>query len=181
MLYYPSIESKAIIRKADPDNPSEFIQMKDLLSQTVQPLLGTHGSEFAWDSLFLNAKILVVPEEYIARPDLISQAMYKTDEFADLICKLNGIQNPFELNEDMILIIPSQASLESILTCGMGTVGVPSEMLKPEELSNPDNIVSSNPNSKLKPKMKNERRSPAEATVDDTNFTINKDLGLVFY
>ena len=51
--------------------------------------------------------IFEVTKEYIARPDLISLDAYGDGMFTDIICKLNGVSNPFELNEGMKLIIPS--------------------------------------------------------------------------
>ena len=50
--------------------------------------------------------VLVVSKEYIARPDLIALDAYGDTMFADVICKVNGISNPFELNEGMYLILP---------------------------------------------------------------------------
>ena len=64
------------------------------------------------DSSFIVPKlysyeILEVTEKYIARPDLISKDIYGDTIYSDLLCKLNGISNPFELNKGMLLIIPS--------------------------------------------------------------------------
>ena len=50
---------------------------------------------------------LYVTDKYIARPDLLSKDVYGSMEYADLLCKLNGISNPFELNAGMVLKIPS--------------------------------------------------------------------------
>ena len=40
-------------------------------------------------------EILEVTEKYIARPDLLSKDIYGDALYSDLICKLNGISNPF--------------------------------------------------------------------------------------
>ena len=48
--------------------------------------------------------LVEVTEDYIARPDLISLKAYNSDDYTDIICKLNGISNPFELNKGDILV-----------------------------------------------------------------------------
>lgn len=50
--------------------------------------------------------VLVVDDQYIMRPDLISLDAYGDAMYADVICKLNGV-NPFEVNKGMELILPS--------------------------------------------------------------------------
>ena len=47
---------------------------------------------------YYNYNIFEVTEEYVARPDLISYDAYGDEMYTDVICKLNGISNPFELN-----------------------------------------------------------------------------------
>ena len=68
----------------------------DLLTKSLNFVDGTQQGNF-----------LQVNEYYVARPDLISLAVYGDDRYADIICKLNGISNPFELNEKMVLFIPT--------------------------------------------------------------------------
>ena len=46
-------------------------------------------------------------EKYAMRPDLISFAMYGTDEYAEYILKFSGISNPFSLGDDDVLKIPN--------------------------------------------------------------------------
>ena len=72
-------------------------------SESYLDLLAKTWSEHKDD--YSNA--LIVNQYYVARPDLISFAVYGTDKFGDMICKFNGISNPFDLNEGMILQIPS--------------------------------------------------------------------------
>ena len=57
-----------------------------------------------------------VPESMIMRIDLISLAAYGTDKYADLILKYNGISNPFSINKDDILLIPTLDTIENDLT-----------------------------------------------------------------
>lgn len=48
-----------------------------------------------------------VPYNMIMRMDLISLAQYDTDEYTDLLLKYNDISNPFTLNYNDIIYIPS--------------------------------------------------------------------------
>jgi len=41
------------------------------------------------------------------RPDLVSQAMYNTDEYTEFILKFAGISNPFTLDKDDTLLVPN--------------------------------------------------------------------------
>ena len=56
-----------------------------------------------------------VEPSQIARPDLLSYDLYGDELYADILCKLNGISNPLELNEGMIIIIPSPDDLDKFV------------------------------------------------------------------
>ena len=113
--------------------------------------------------------IIIVNKYYIARPDLISLAVYGSDEYADLICKYNGISNPFELNENDVIVLPQYHEFQNLID----TVNNTTSELVNDDVS--DNInYSSN-------KKKSDRRSPAQTTTGDKNFIIDKSLGVVFY
>jgi len=120
-----------------------------------------------------NAKILVVEHDYIARPDLISLAVYGDDKYADIICKANGLSNPFELNEGMILVIPSFESLSH---------SIEKYDPKDEKKKLADDKDSISSLTKIgDQKAKNEKRSPAEQIVGDSNYIIDRSLGVIFY
>ena len=196
MLDYPVLAKKpqiSIVRDG------EKYRMYDLLAKTYVANDKAYGT------------FIKVSKEYIARPDLISLAAYGIDNYADMICKANGISNPFELNEGMVIFIPYQQYLDD----SVKTIGTVSELVSPSSKLNSngsnDNIfkefsTSMLANSRLKEliekdgknaknapvstigknfdsgkKLKNERRSPAEQTVDDENYIIRRDLGLVIY
>lgn len=108
-------------------------------------------------------ELMEVSEKYIARPDLVSLDMYGDSLYTDLICKLNGISNPFELNEGMVLILPSP----NIIVDFMKEVH-PSECEKPEK----EQPIA---------KQKNEKRKPNEAVIGDKRFKIDKSRGVVIY
>jgi len=113
-----------------------------------------------------------VNEYYVARPDLISLACYGEDKYGDIICKLNGISNPFELNENMIIFIPTMEYINYIIDRkGRNKT---TEKIEDDNLIAHNNIIGAQ-------KQKNEKRSPSQQLVGDTNYIIDKSLGVVFY
>lgn len=56
-----------------------------------------------------------VPYNMIMRMDLISEAQYGTDEYTDLLLKYNDISNPFTLNYNDIIFIPSIETISNDL------------------------------------------------------------------
>ena len=108
--------------------------------------------------------LIEVTDDYIARPDLISLKAYNDDQYADIICKLNGISNPFELNKGDLLVLPVYEDLEKFI------VRPNSEEL--EDSENKDVPVS---------KKKNEKRKPNEAVVGDKRFSIDKNRRVIVY
>lgn len=111
----------------------------------------------------------VVNKYYVARPDLISLAFYGTDKYADIICKLNGISNPFELNENDMLTIPRIEHLVFYTKANTNS----SELINSGSNINKPKVS--------KQKDLNKKRSPNEQVVGDKNYLIDKSLGLVFY
>lgn len=110
-------------------------------------------------------EILEVTEKYIARPDLLSNDIYGDTLYGDLICKLNGISNPFELNKGMILVIPSPDNIMDFM----------------KEISIEDSDTVGNVNDKPIVKQKHEKRKANEAVLGDTRFRIDKTRGVVIY
>ena len=150
---------------------NKILQNKPLINYNNET-----GQDLLYKSIDFNGdmigKYLKVNEYYIARPDLISLACYGDDSYGDVLCKINGISNPFELNEGMILFIPNYDHLVSI--CDR----------KPNE-SDVNIVLDDNTiynNGKIgNQKLKNESRSPNEQTIGDKNYIIDKSLGLVIY
>ena len=98
MLNYNSLASKPeMSRMID----GKKVSYKDLLCNTLNDE----------EPVFDGVEFIRVIDDYVARPDLISLAVYGTDQYADIICKINGISNPFELNAGMILLIPNLSSI----------------------------------------------------------------------
>lgn len=111
--------------------------------------------------------IFNVTEEYIARPDLISLDAYGDDMFADVICKLNGISNPFELNVGMKIIVPSP---EDILNFAIR----PSEKDLESNWGNTEGLT-------IPTKSKKSKRQPNDAVLGDSRFKIDKANGIIIY
>jgi hypothetical protein len=97
----------------------------------------------------------------VARPDLLSYSLYSDDGYGDLLCKLNGIQNPFELNTDMVMMCPA-----------------PSDLWK---FYSEDKFSDSDSNRTPKPKKKKDKRRPMDATQDDVRYTIDSGKHIVIY
>lgn len=155
MLDYKILKNKGKLYKKNSDGTTE--EFLDLLTKSCNSMDSTAGD------------IIIVNKYYIARPDLISLAVYGSDEYADLICKYNGISNPFELNENDVIILPQYHEFQNLIDTVNNTTS---------ELVNDD--VSDNTNYSSN-KKKSDRRSPAQTTTGDKNFIIDKSLGVVFY
>ena len=106
-----------------------------------------------------------VSEKYIARPDILSLDIYGDTLYSDLLCKLNGISNPFELNVGMLLIIPSPSDI-------MNFMKVPS-------LEETD-IYEKASNAPVA-KTKHAKRKANEAVIGDSRFKIDQSRRIVIY
>ena len=175
MLDYNILSQKPIIKAVKNGKLEEYV---DLLSRTYNGNIVERG------------RILEVEEYYIARPDLISLAVYGDDKYADILCKINGISNPFELNKGMIIYAPEVTVLNNALSGKKYNSDILDEF---KHLSSTDkNIYASDyrndtneetiekKKSNLQ-KYKNERRTPGEQTVTDNNYIIDRSLGVVIY
>lgn len=113
-------------------------------------------------------EILEVSEKYIARPDILSYDIYGDTIYSDLLCKLNGISNPFELNVGMLLVIPSPDVIIDFMKTPTA------------EECNDNDIDYTNLSTPIA-KPKNAKRKANEAVIGDTRFKIDKSRGVVIY
>lgn len=113
-------------------------------------------------------EILETTERYIARPDILSYDAYGDTMYADLLCKLNGISNPFELNKGMLLIIPSP-------DCIMDFMNTPKQDETDSSISG--ELISAKPVAK----QKTAKRKANEAVVGDARFRVDPTNGIVIY
>ena len=156
MLNYTSLASKPeMSRTID----GKKVSYKDLLCHTLNDE----------EAVFEGIEFIRVIDDYVARPDLISLAVYGTDQYADILCKINGISNPFELNEGMILLIPNLSTITFFYKSRSASATFESD-------STP--ISSTKKNFQ---KTKAERRSPAEQTVGSKNFVVDLSNKMIIY
>lgn len=146
MLLYTTINNKTQIY-------SEYLE------DTIYNLL---DKTFILPSDF-DFNIFEVNEKYIARPDLISKDAYGDTMFADIICKINGISNPFELNSGMRLILPSP---EYILDFAIAP-----DLKESENYDVQKPVV----------KKQSSKRKANEAIVGDARFKIDSTSGVIIY
>jgi hypothetical protein len=110
--------------------------------------------------------IFETTKEYIARPDLISLDAYGDAMYADIICKLNGISNPFELNEGIKLIIPTPEDIANFV-------------VEPSIKDSDENWMNFGGGGLMK--TKNSKRQANEAIIGDTRFKIDKKNRVIIY
>ena len=120
----------------------------------------------------LSYQLVVVDKDHVARPDLISNIMYNTDVYGDLICKLNGISNPFELNEGDVLILPGMDCIHDFYVTDAFDDTIPGA--KDPSRGEDQDVVPI-------PKQRKEKRKPNEAVVGDTRFKVDKTRRLIIY
>lgn len=143
---YLTFKDKSIIK-------SEYLgeQIYNFLDKTFEM-----PSSFKFD-------IVRVDPQYTARPDLLSYDIYGTDLYTDIICKLNGISNPFELNEGDLIVVPSSFDVNSFF-------------VKPIILEQNDKE-----NNTPKAKRKQDKRKPNDAVIGDKRFTIDTKKRVIIY
>lgn len=107
--------------------------------------------------------VIKVEQQYVARPDLLSYDIFGTDFYTDIICKVNGISNPFELNEGNLIIIPNAEDIDSFFV-------IPVVLEQNDKESNAPVV-----------KRKQEKRKPNDAIIGDKRFTIDTKNRVIIY
>ena len=100
--------------------------------------------------------------DYAARPDLVSQTVYGTDMYGDVISKANGWGNPLEFPDDGVIFVPDILDIPKFF------------------YNEPDETAENAPN-KPTPKKPKEPRKPSEAVVGDNRFKIDTSRKIVIY
>ena len=168
-------------------------EMVDLLSTTY-----TMPENF-------NATIITVGPDEVARPDLLSKILYSDEMYADILCKINGISNPYELNEGMKIVCPSMEDLNRFIvhpSQSWREVNIGSN-LSPLYLSGEDNSLGKEASmvpedspavvrrmgdggSKISTSMpvqkaKTKKHRPSESLIGDKRFSIKGAENVVIY
>lgn len=140
---------------------------KDGAKETMNDLLAKTWSEWKGGD-FISP--LIINKFYVARPDLIALAVYGDDKYGDMICKFNGISNPFDINEGMIIQIPPIT---------WATQGCEKREHTACELLRDNSSIQPAENTKV---FRNEARSSSTpAAGDPPPFIIDRTAGLVIY
>lgn len=113
-------------------------------------------------------RLFITTKDYVARPDLVSQFLYNTTEYTDIICKINGISNPFELNDGRILVCPNGSDISKFY--------VRAENDDEDDIYS-DDIDSGTP----QPKQITDKRGANDSVVNDKRFDIDKENRVVVY
>lgn len=153
-LDYKILNKKPVVER----NGVKYI---DLLPQTIDP------------NVHISGTLLMVNKHYVARPDLISLAVYGDDQYADLLCKINGISNPFELNENDIIIIPRIEVIQDMTNVS------PVESVFIDNNKN-NEIGNSFIDTELQVEV-NSTRSPNEQVKGMKNIIVDEENGLLLY
>ena len=113
-----------------------------------------------------DAEVVDLESGYEGRSDLISDEAYMDEMYFDVICKLNGFSNPFEVNATSALAFPTGPDLYRFAQN-------PSDLWK--ESGDKEKTV------KPRAKARNEKRKPNEAVIGDKRFNINGASKIVVY
>lgn len=148
------IENPLILNKS-------IIKSKALNDETIVNLL---DKTFFIPNKF-EYNVIEVPKECVARMDLIAKQIYGDSSFSDLLCKINGISNPFELNEGDMVVCPSVADLVKFYY-----IESPSEKEDFDENLN-----------KPTPKGPKEKRKPNEAVIGDKRYKVDRANKVIVY
>lgn len=133
-------------------------------SKTQEDMIDLMSKTFVFATNF-EYTLIEVTELSVARPDILSRITYNDDQYGDLICKLNGISNPLELNVGKILIVPTPSSLKNFYT---------------KETTDIDKI-SDDGALRPTPKHKKEKRKPNEAIEGDVRYKIDSSNRIIIY
>ncbi|MEG1008386.1 MAG: hypothetical protein RSE41_03070 [Clostridia bacterium] len=108
------------------------------------------------NNLNSDVNVFRLNKTYNMRPDLISYACFNSTDQMELILKVNGISNPFSINEDDIIIVPSQEQLNSIVKpinnnyTGDNTIRQAYKYIDPSKFPNKSDVVKDFENRTIK-------------------------------
>jgi hypothetical protein len=111
---------------------------------------------------------VVVNDNQTMRLDVISQNVYSTDDYLDILCSLNGIDNPLNIMEGDVLICPVSDAITSYRLDEVGKSTTPIEINSAEKSSyvdeNRKKFVSQNYN--ITPTSVTEPQDPVKFIED---------------
>jgi len=87
----------------------------NFIISTGESIVDLISSSFNFGKSGMTNGITAVNQDEVMRPDVLSEKLYATQEYWDVILKFNGISNPFSLDFGEILFAPSTNSLERLI------------------------------------------------------------------
>lgn len=113
---------------------------------------------------------------YVGRPDLLCDDLYGDEDYADILMKLNGISNPYELNEGMLLLVPAVEELDRFVVN-------PSSKWKQtdSEIEESFNEFTSPASEAVTKKESSKKRKPNEAVLNNPRFVIDPLSKIIVY
>lgn len=133
-------------------------------SKTDEDMIDLMSKTFVFADDF-EYNLIEVTELSVGRLDIISKIVYNDDQYGDLICKINGISNPLELNIGKILVIPETPYIKSFMT---------------REIDDIDNITKDTV-LRPTPKHKKDKRKVNEAVDGDVRYKIDASNRIIVY
>lgn len=149
MLFSPSLARKSTFHS-------------DYLDEEIVDLL---GATFVIPQSY-QCQVLPIDPGYEGRMDLIADALYNDEFYADMLGHLNGPSNPFEVNEDQYIILPAINALQDFYQ---------------EPAKEWDEHYINSQISRPKAKARNEKRKPNEAVIGDKRFNIDPLSKIIIY
>ena len=148
-----------------------LIQKKNTIKSDVlgEEILNLSEKTYDVENTAITTSWITIDEAFVARPDLLSFNLYGTDAYGDLICKMNGVSNPFEMNDNRVYRVIPVNEVPLLIT----------DYEYGDELI--DSGESVTPYGMLAPKEKKEKRAANEEVVGDERFEINYGNRVVIY
>lgn len=140
---------------------NSILKLKNLIkSKYLDDVIVDYGEQTFLFPYYFTFRNIRVDDDYIARPDKVANDVYGIEQYGDIICKINGISNPFELNTGDILAIPNIEYMSDFMMYN-----------------------SSNEESETAPKQKTKtsKRKASDSIVGDTRFKIDNTKRIVIY
>lgn len=138
---------------------------------------------FVWPGEDFSAQVIQVTSEFVSRPDLLSKEVYGSEEYAGIICKVNGISNPIELNDGMLIALPAPDILDKFVVQESLDEVYWSDNQENGKTPTNGGVQKNNKNYQLPipRKSTDKNRRPNEALATDKRFNIDKISKRVVY
>lgn len=151
---------------------SKLLRLKrTIANRTGETLIDLVSSTFKFTGIGSSAGPTFVDEYEVMRPDLLSNKVYGSTDYWEVLLKYNGVSNPFSLEEGEILIAPSFNSLERMI---VSPVIVPEKGVEPTK-NNESKIVTPSTN-KDKKRIESLRTKVPEIVPPNVNLTGSQNV-----